>query len=128
MKKNYGSMDEIEAELKTVGLENFLDFNANNDFEFAKCEGCGGPLLGHLEVKCEIKQDVRYGLELVKGFENWLKRVPGFREAVNARQQKKEEVRSAKIGEYLKIAIETVEKKNRPGATTQLTKTFSLVV
>ena len=41
---------------------------------------------------------------------------------MNARQQKKEEMRSAKIGEYLKIAIETVEKKNRPGATTQLTK------
>ena len=49
-------------------------------------------------------------------------RVPGFREAVNARQQKKEEMRSAKIGEYLKIAIETAEKKNKPGATTQLTK------
>ena len=48
--------------------------------------------------------------------------IPGFREAVNARQQKKEEMRSAKIGEYLKIAIETVDKKNRLGATTQLTK------
>ena len=31
-------------------------------------------------------------------------------------------MRTAKIGEYLKIAIETVDKKNRPGATTQLTK------
>ena len=31
-------------------------------------------------------------------------------------------MRSAKIGEYLKIAIETVDKKNRLGSTTQLTK------
>ena len=31
-------------------------------------------------------------------------------------------MRSAQIGEYLKIAIETVDKKNRPGSTTQLTK------
>ena len=79
-------------------------------------------MLGHLEVKCGEKQGVRYGSEVVRSFENWLKRVPGFREAVNARQQQTEEVRSAKIGEYLKIAIETVDKKNRPGATTQLNK------
>ena len=31
-------------------------------------------------------------------------------------------MRSAQIGEYLKIVIETVDKKSRPGATTQLTK------
>ena len=74
--------------------------------------------MGHLEVKCGEKQGVRYGSEAVKSFENWLKRVPGFREAVVARQQKKEEMRSPKMGEYLKIAIESVEKKNRPGATT----------
>ena len=70
-------------------LENFLDFNTSDDFEFAKCEGCDGPLLGHLEVKCGEKQGVSYGSEVVRSFENWLKRVPGFREAVNARQQKK---------------------------------------
>ena len=51
MKKNYGAVSEIEEELKNVGIENFLDFNANDAFEFAKCEGCDGPLLGHLEVK-----------------------------------------------------------------------------
>ena len=78
--------------------------------------------MGHLEVKCGKKHGVRYGSERVRSFQNWLKRVPGFRKAVNARQQKKEEIRSAKIGEYLKIAIETAEKKNKPGATTQLTK------
>ena len=31
-------------------------------------------------------------------------------------------MRSAKIEAYLKIAIETVDKKNRPGATAHLTK------
>ena len=46
-------------------------------------------MLDHLEVKCGVKQEVRYGSELVKDFENWLKRVPGFREAVNIRQQRK---------------------------------------
>ena len=44
-------MTDIEAELKIVGIENYLDFNTYDEFEFAKCEGCDGPLLGHLEVK-----------------------------------------------------------------------------
>ena len=83
--KNYASIHDIAEELKNVGLENFLDFNANDDFEIAKCEGCGRPLLGYLEVKCGVKQEVRYGSELVKDFENWLKRIPGFREALNTR-------------------------------------------
>ena len=61
MKKNYYPLEDIEAELKNVVLENLLDFNANDDFEFAKCEGCDGPLLGHLEVKHGKKQGVRYG-------------------------------------------------------------------
>ena len=57
----------------------------------------------------------------MKTFENWLKRIPGFREQLNARQQKKEDMRATKIGEYVKIVIETVD-KNRPGGTIQLTK------
>ena len=39
MKKNYAFTDDIGEELKNVALENFLDFNANDNFEFAKCEG-----------------------------------------------------------------------------------------
>ena len=44
-------MEDIAEELKNLTLENFLDFDANDHFEFAKYEGCGGPLFGHLEVK-----------------------------------------------------------------------------
>ena len=40
MKKNYGTMDVIAEELKNIGIENFLNFKANDDFEFARCEGC----------------------------------------------------------------------------------------
>ena len=51
MKKNYASMDAIAEELKNVRIENFLDFNANDDCEFSRCKCCDGPLMGHLEVK-----------------------------------------------------------------------------
>ena len=52
IKKNYRSLEDIEGEIKSVNLENFLDFDLNGWYEFAKCEGCDGPLLMHQEVKC----------------------------------------------------------------------------
>ena len=30
IKKNYGAVSEIEVELKNVGIENFVEFNAND--------------------------------------------------------------------------------------------------
>ena len=67
--------------------------------------------MGYLEVKCGGKEGLRYGSEAVKSFEHWLKRVPGFREALFSRHQKKEDMSSARIGEYVRLAIESVEKK-----------------
>ena len=34
------------------------------------------------------KQGVRNGSEAVRSFKHWIKRVPGFREAVNVKQKK----------------------------------------
>ena len=41
---------------------------------------------------------------------------------MKARQQNKEDMRATKIGEYIKIVIESADKRNRPGGTTQLSK------
>ena len=41
-----------------------------------------------MEVKCSGKEGVRYGSEAVILFENWLKRVSGFRKAVIARENR----------------------------------------
>ena len=80
----------------------------NGRYEFAKCEGCDGPLLGHQEVKC--RDGVRYDSEVVKSFEHWLRRINGFREKVIARNKKQiEEMKVATVGVT-------------PGGTTQLTK------
>lgn len=46
IKKNYGVLQDIEAELKNVELGNFFDFDYKGRYEFAKCEECDGPLLG----------------------------------------------------------------------------------
>ena len=66
MKKNYKLYSEIEEEMKNVVLENFLDFDLNGRYEFASCEDCNGPLMGHMKAKCP---KIAYGDEDVKKFE-----------------------------------------------------------
>ena len=74
MKKNYQSEEEIEKELKNVRKENFVEFNANDEYVFGKCEKCEGPLTVHIEVKCKV-ENVSYGLEAIRSFEHWVKRM-----------------------------------------------------
>ena len=88
IKKNYKSCSEVEEEMKIVELENFLDFDYNGKYEFASCEDCNGPLLGHLKAKCP---KITYDEEDVKMFETYLKRVVGFKEAFWARDKKEKE-------------------------------------
>ena len=83
-KKNYKPVAEIEQELRNVDLDDFIDVDSFGRYEFARCEGCDGPLLGHLEVKCNGKDGIRYRSEALRLFESWLKRVKGFRETVTA--------------------------------------------
>ena len=69
IKKNYRSVMEIMEEIKHVDIGNFLDFDDDGKYEFARCEGWFGPFLGHIEAKCTGKEGVRYGSEAVKIFE-----------------------------------------------------------
>ena len=92
MKKNYKKASEIEEELKTVDLGIYLDFDDNGHYEFDRCEGCDGPLLGHIEVICCGKNSSRYGSEAVKSFEYFLKRIPGFKEQLEYRRKKRDEI------------------------------------
>ena len=111
MKKNYLSKEDITEVLKKEMVEYYLDFNAIDDFEFTKWEGCDGLLLGHQEVKWPVKEGVRYTPDVVKSFKNWLKRIPGFSEQLKVRQPNKENMRASAIGEYVKLVLERVQKR-----------------
>ena len=132
MKSNYKRESEIEEEMKNVVIENFLDFDDNSRYEFARCEDCNGPMMGHLKVKCP---KLEYGEEDMNKFEVYLKRIGGFKEALWARKKKnkeenekieikKEEIRASKFAEVIKLVLEN---KIMPGAVsagkTQLVKT-----
>ena len=58
IKKNYRVSEEIEEELKSVDLGNFLDFDDDGRYEFTRCEGCDGPLLGHMQFNVVEKKEL----------------------------------------------------------------------
>ena len=126
IKENYNKHDDIAKELDNVKLENFLDFDNNGGYEFAHCGTCGGPLLGHLEAKCSHLDNVRYDGILVKGFEDWLKSIKGFREAVAERNRRKEKEKNAErvveIRETVKTIIENMERKGTDHVNSQTTQ------
>ena len=52
MKNNYKKLDDITTEVLNSEIEDLLKFDSNGRYDFFKCETCGGPILGHQEVKC----------------------------------------------------------------------------
>jgi hypothetical protein len=89
MKENYLKHDDIEKELASIKLENYLDFDRYGSYTFAHCGTCGGPNLGHIEVKCSHLNNARYDKVIIEGFEDWLKSFKGFRQAVLDRYARK---------------------------------------
>ena len=65
-----------------------MDFDFNRMYEFACWEDCNQPLMGHIKEKCH---QLVYSDEDVKKFENYLKRMVGFKEALWARMKKNRE-------------------------------------
>ena len=78
--------------------------------------------MGHMKIKCP---KLAYSEEDVKKFENYLMRIGAVKEAVWAREKKKEEendakelkkeeIRASKFAELVKLALES---KATPGPT-----------
>ena len=85
MKKNYKKSEEITTDIKTHGLDEYLEFDNTGRYEFYKCESCEGPMLGHLQNKCRNKDP--YDEQTTKSFEYWLKRNPELRKQVADKKQ-----------------------------------------
>ena len=101
---------------KNIKIDNYLEFEVNSKYEFIRCEDCNGPTLGHLQVKCP---KIEYDEDVLSKFKNCLKRIWEFKEAVWAREKRKEEeddakemkkevLRAAKLVEVIKLALEKV--------------------
>ena len=84
-----------------------------------KCWSCCGPLLGHQEAKC--KENL-YEDQIVRRFEDYLKQIPGFREAVSLRNKTKEDSHTKKIRELIEEITRLISQMEEKRSTTQLVK------
>ena len=85
IKSNYKQYNDLEEELKHTVIEQVLDFDVTGRYEFVRCEDCNGPVLGHLKPKCA---KLMYDGETLMKFDNYLKRIPGIKELVWAREKR----------------------------------------
>ena len=83
MKSDYMTMEEITTKLRANGLEDYLEFKSNGDYDYLECENCDGPMLGHQVVKC--RHDRWYDKRTRKKFKKWLDRIPELRRLLEAR-------------------------------------------
>ena len=52
MKADYMTMEEITTTLRADGVEKYLEFKSDGDYDYLECEDCDGPMLGHKIAKC----------------------------------------------------------------------------
>ena len=108
MKKNYKNADEITADLKNTGLDEFLKHDVHGRFGFYLCEGCGGPMLGHIQTKC-CGLTEGYDSQTVNKFQNWLERLPEFKRQVEQRklsmEDRQAELQARKLGEAVNLIL-----------------------
>ena len=121
---NYKKIDNIQIDIQRTELEEFLKFDNHGRYGFFKCEACSGPILGHIEAKCRGLNGDQYDHQTVKSFEEWLERIPEFRQAITNREEKKEEkqaeLQANKLGEAVRLIMENT--RNPTTQTTQLVK------
>ena len=133
MMKNYRKTEEIATDIKTHGLEEYIEFDNNGRYEFYKCKSCEGPMLGHQQNKCRHKDP--YKEQIIKNFENWLKRNPELKKQLSDKKQeekaranhhqvKQAEIQANMLGDTVARLITgiTPREGNTANPTTQLIK------
>ena len=83
MKADYMTTEEITIKLRTDGLEDYLRFERNGDYDYLECEHCDGPMLGHQIAKCRYNEG--YDEKTIRRFKKWLDRIPELRRLLEAR-------------------------------------------
>ena len=110
MKKNYKNLDEITADVKNHGIDEYLKHDTHGRFGFYLCEGCAGPMLGHIQTKCQHGE--RYDDRMIKSFENWLERIPEFKKQVGERMKNMEDRQAETQAKKLREAVKEITNTN----------------
>ena len=85
MKSDYMTMENITTRLKADGVQEYLKFKDNGDYEFLECENCDGPMLGHQVAKCRHSEV--YAEKTLAKFKKWLDKIPELRRQIEERDR-----------------------------------------
>ena len=108
----------ITGKLRAEGLEDYLKFKSNGEYEFLSCENCDGPMLGHQITKCTGLEE-SYDEKTIAKFEKWLERIPELKMQVKERATNVADRAARTQAEILgRVIKDTQEARN----TTQLVK------
>ena len=83
IKSDYLTVENITTKLKANGLQHYLKFKSNGEYEFLDCENCDGPMLGHQITKCRHSEG--YEEKTIAKFKKWLERIPELRKLIDER-------------------------------------------
>ena len=83
MKSDYMTVENITTRLRTDGVQEYLKFKSNGEYDYFECENCDGPMLGHQVAKCRYSEG--YEEKTVVRFKKWLDKIPELRRLLEAR-------------------------------------------
>ena len=83
MKSDYLTIENITAKLRAEGLEEYLRFKRNGEYDYFEWENCDGPMLGHQIAKC--RDSGGYEERTIARFKKWLDKIPELRRLLEAR-------------------------------------------
>ena len=95
MKSDYMTKEQITTKLRADGLEDYLEFKSNGDYDYLECEYCDGPMLGHKAAECRYGQ--WYDETTRRKFKKWLDRIPELRRLLEIREATTETSRNDEI-------------------------------
>ena len=85
MKSDYMTIENITTRLKADGVQEYLKFKENGEYEYLECENCDGPMLGHQVAKCRHSEV--YTEKTLAKFRKWLDKIPELRRQIEERDR-----------------------------------------
>ena len=117
IKSDYLTVENITTKLRADGLQEYLKFKSNGEYEYLECENCDGPMLGHQVAKCRHNEG--YEEKTLVRFKKWLDKIPELRKQLEEREI---EMADRAAGNQAEMMGRVIRDATEARGTTQLVK------
>ena len=117
IKSDYLTVENITTKLRADGLQEYLKFKSNGEYEYLECENCDGPMLGHQVAKCRHNEG--YEEKTLVRFKKWLDKIPELRKQLEERAR---EMADRATGNQAEMMGRVIWDATEARGTTQLVK------